>query len=278
MGRVLAGSIIRNPGLIDRPGENSPGRRPVCRVRRAPDTAGRWGDTFLVRCLPAAPDASPIASHHESQKFGEHSLQPLPRGHVLRQFAERLECLFKIAAVKPITIPPSNTDGIEHILVAAGKYLEKNQILRGRKWEANAEEFVMVGPFKRDLLERERSCDQIELKMSSPKSQCSRRQQSFLLDRFVQLKASRSRSGDQRLRLGSRQKDDGISIGSCPRLTHRHDSKPTNDEIPHTFPLEKRERKPAEAVELTCRHAIGSPLPRTTRCGEIPSDTARLCG
>ena len=119
----------------------------------------------------------------------------------------------QMAAIKPITIPPSNTDGIEHVLVAAGKHLEKNKILRARKWEANAEEFVMVGPFKRDLLERERRCDQIELKMSSPKSQCSRRQQSFLLNRFVQFKASRSRSGDQRLRLGSRQKDDGISIG-----------------------------------------------------------------
>ena len=57
-----------------------------------------------------------------------------------------------------------------------------------------------------------------------------------------------------------------------------HDGKSTNNEMPHAFLLKKREREPAEVVKLTCRHADCSPLPRTIRCGEIPSDTARFCG
>ena len=49
-----------------------------------------------------------------------HSLETLPGGLILRQFADRLERRFQVRNVETIAMPADNTDGIEHVEAMVG--------------------------------------------------------------------------------------------------------------------------------------------------------------
>jgi len=55
---------------------------------------------------------------------------------------------------------------------------------------------------------------------------------------------------------------DGVGGGRRPRLAHGHDRQAADDEVARALVLQKRERRPAELVELIRRHDQPPPFAR----------------
>lgn len=51
----------------------------------------------------------------------EHAMQPVPRGHVFGEFADRPECPLQVRNVEPIAMPADHARGVEHVHLAAGE-------------------------------------------------------------------------------------------------------------------------------------------------------------
>lgn len=107
--------------------------------------------------------------------LGKDPLQSLPGSQILRQFAQWLEGPLKIGSIEAVTMTPGNTDGVEHVLVASRKHLEKDQVFRTCKRQPDAEEPMILSPLKRDLFKRKGCGDQVDLEKASAKTQRARR-------------------------------------------------------------------------------------------------------
>ncbi|MEX0669394.1 MAG: hypothetical protein WD060_02930, partial [Pirellulales bacterium] len=99
---------------------------------------------------------------------------------------------------------PSDTGRVEHVLVAANEDFKKDQILRARKGDVEAEKVVIGRSPERGLLKWQRSRNEVDLKPIPPESKCSGLLQAFPFDILTKVEAGQDGLPDQSLSLSER--------------------------------------------------------------------------